>query len=137
MQQPEIPSSSKTNHRLPRGRAYDPWEHAEVAGVQVIVRPIRTANELWLPDYNTIVIRSGLRSIHQRVALAHGIGHAELAHEDDRPKHEHQADRYASLYLIDPRELRDMQSWSDDPWKIAGELGVTQRLLEAFLRPAG
>ena len=137
MQQQPTKNSNRTSLRLPRGRAYDPWEHANAIGLQVIVRPIRTANELWLPEHNTIVIRSTLRSAHQRVALTHGIGHAELAHEDDRPKHEHQADRYACLYLIDPLELRELRAWSDDPWKIAGELGVTQRLLDAFLRPAG
>lgn len=137
MRQPQTQSSDRTSHRLPRGRAYDPWQHADTIGLQVIVAPIRTANELWLPDHDTIVIRSGLRSVHQRVALAHGVAHAELAHVDDRPKHEHQADRYASLYLIDPVELDELRTWSDDPWKVAGELGVTQRLLDAFLRPAG
>jgi Zn-dependent peptidase ImmA (M78 family) len=138
MQQRTTPSSSATSHRLPRGRAYDPWAHADLVGLQVIVRPIRTANEMWLPDHNTIVIRSGLRSAHQRVALAHGIGHADLAHRDDRPKHEHQADRYASLYLIDPLELEDFWGWSDDAGRVAQELGVTRRVLDAYLsfRPA-
>jgi Zn-dependent peptidase ImmA (M78 family) len=89
--------------------------------------------ELWLPEHNTIVLRSGLRAVHQRNALAHGIGHADLAHEDDRPKHEHQADRYASLYLIDPIEFREVIAWADDRAKAAGELGVTLRLLDAYL----
>ncbi len=133
MQQPQTPSSNRTSLRLPRGRAYDPWEHADAIGLQVIVRPIRTANEMWLPEHNTIVVRSGLRAAHQRVALTHGIGHADLGHEDDRPKHEHQADRYASLYLIEPAELLDLTLWSDDVDKIAGELGVTRRVLDAYL----
>lgn len=136
MQQPMMRNSSPTSHRLPRGRAYDPWEHADAIGLQVIVRPIRTAAELWLPDHNTIVLRSGLRMVHQRNALAHGVAHAELAHEDDRPKHEHQADRYASLYLIDPAELDDLRRWTDDYDRIVTELGVTRRLLDAYLRRA-
>jgi Zn-dependent peptidase ImmA (M78 family) len=98
----------------------------------VIVRPIRTAVEMWLPQHNTIVIRSGLRSVHQRNALAHGVAHASLGHEDDRPKHEHQADRYASIYLIDPAEFADLCSWTDDAAKIANELDVTPRLLAAY-----
>lgn len=100
------------------------------------MRPIRTANELWMPQFHTIVIRSGLRSVHQRNALAHGIGHADLGHEDDRPKHELQADRYASLYLIDPEELASVAAWTDDLDKIATELDVTRRLLAAYLRRA-
>lgn len=136
MQQRPTPSSGPTSLRLPRGRAYDPWEHADALGIQVIVRPIRTAAELWLPEHNTIVIRSGLRAVHQRIALAHGVAHADLGHEDDRPKHELQADRYASLYLIDPRELEDIRRATDDLGKIATELDVTRRLLDAYLTRA-
>jgi Zn-dependent peptidase ImmA (M78 family) len=86
-----------------------------------------------MPEYRTIVIKSGMRAVHQRNALAHGIGHADLGHEDDRPKHEHQADRYASLYLINPTEFAAVAGWTDDPGKIAEELGVTRRLLDAYL----
>ncbi len=75
-------SSTPRNLRLPRGKAYDPYEHADALGLQVIFRTIRTANELWMPEYRTIVIKSGMRAVHQRNALAHGIGHADLGHED-------------------------------------------------------
>lgn len=133
MQQQPIQNSTPTSLGLPRGRDYDPWYHADAIGLQVIVRPIRTANEMWMPEHNTIVLRTGLRAVHQRNALAHGIGHADLGHEDDRPKHEHQADRYASLYLIDPIEFRELCGWTNDPRKLATELGVTGRLLAAYL----
>ena len=126
-------SSTPRSLKLPRGRKYDPFEHADALGVQVIFRSIRTANELWMPEYRTIVIKSGMRAVHQRNALAHGIGHADLGHEDDRPKHEHQADRYASLYLIHPTEFAAVAGWTDDLGKIAEELGVTRRLLDAYL----
>lgn len=135
MQQHETTSSGPTSLRLPRGRAYNPWDHADALGIQVIERPIRTANELWMPEFRTIVVRTGLRVIHQRNALAHGIGHADLGHEDDRPKHEHQADRYASLYLIHPLEFEQVAEWAgDDEGLLAQELGVTRRLLDAYLR---
>lgn len=124
-----IPGSLK----LPRGKAYNPFEHAELLDIQVLFRPIRTANELWLPEYRTIVIKSGMRVVHQRNALAHGIGHADLGHEDDRPKHEHQADRYASLYLIHPDEFAAAAEWNDDLARLSEELGVTRRLLDAYL----
>jgi len=83
-------------------------------------------------SYRTIVVRSDLREAHRRTALAHGIAHWELMHPDDRPKHEAQADRYAALYLIHPRELAEVSAWTSDPAKIAIELGVTVRLLEAY-----
>lgn len=133
--QPE--TKTTTSLLLRRGRAYDPWEHAEAIGLQVIERPIRTANELFMPDHRVIVIRSGLRAVHKRNALAHGIAHAELGHRDDRPKHEHQADRFASLYLVHPAEFADVAQWAqDDAGIICAELGITLRVLEAYRRPA-
>jgi hypothetical protein len=123
-----------TNRR--RGRAYDPWEHADELGLQVIVRPLRTAHELWLPEYRTLVVHSKLRAVHQRNALAHGVGHAALEHEDDRPKHEHQADRFAAHHLIDPAELEDLYRWCPDEGRLVSELGVTTRLFRAYVLDA-
>jgi Zn-dependent peptidase ImmA (M78 family) len=133
VQQQPTRSFPPTSLALPRGRKYDPFEHAAALGLQIIERPIRTAHELWLPDLHTIVIRTGLRAVHKRNAAAHGVAHAALGHEDDRPKHEHQADRLASVYLIDPNEFDAITKWTNEPAKIAVELGVTMRLLEAYL----
>jgi len=127
------PKNGKTSPTFPSGRDYDPFDHAHALGIQVIVRPIRTANELWLPDHKTIVLRDGLRHVHQRTALAHGIGHADLGHRDDRPKHEVQADRYAAENLIDYDELVDLMRWTPDPARLSLELGVTVRLLRVYL----
>lgn len=69
----------------------------------------------------------------QRNALAHGIAHWSLGHRDDRPKFENAADRVACLYLIDPRELEAVTSWTQDSAAIAHELGVTERHLAAFV----
>ena len=126
-------SLSKMNTPGPRGRAYDPWEHAHQLGLTVIVQPLRTAHELWLPEHNTLLVHSRLRSVHQRNALAHGIGHAALAHPDDRPKHEQQADIFAARNLIDPEELADLYKWCPDEQRIVSELGVTTRLFRAYL----
>ena len=122
-----------TRPHLPRGRAYDPWVHAEQLGVDVVIRPLRTAHGLWLPDYSTILIHSKLRAMHQRSVLSHEIGHAALAHPDDRPKHEHQADRFAALNLICPEELADIYRWAADEQKLVAELGVTTRLFRAYV----
>lgn len=131
------PKPPHPNRPPPRGRNYNPYDHAEQLGIQVIERPIRTANELWLPDHHTIVIRTGLRAIHKRTALAHGIAHAELGHRDDRPKHELQADRRSLLHLIHPDEFAEVAEWAgSDAGILCAELGITHRLLEVYLRRA-
>lgn len=126
-------SMSGTNPTRPRGRAYDPWVHADDMGVEVVVRPLRSAHGLWLPEYNTILLHSRLRVGAQRNVLAHELGHAALAHPDDRPKHERQADVFAARNLIDPVELADLYRWCPDEQRIVSELGVTTRLFRAFV----
>ncbi|MGX9349219.1 ImmA/IrrE family metallo-endopeptidase [Microbacterium sp. KNMS] len=126
-------SSSRTSPNLPRGRAYCPYEHADRLGLEVVVRPLRTGHELWLPEYNTLVINARLRSLHQRNAAAHGVGHAALGHEDDRPKHEKKADQFAAWNLIDPDELADLRKWAPDEQRLVQELGVTTRLFRAYV----
>lgn len=123
----------KTSPALPKGREYDPWRHADLLGIDVFVRPLRTAHGLWIPDQGVILIHSRLRSGAQRNVLAHELGHAAHEHHDDRPKHEHQADRYAALNLICPDELADLYKWAPDEQRIISELGVTTRLFRAYV----
>lgn len=90
-----------------------------------------------MPEFYTLVIQSRLRAVHKRNALAHGIAHAELGHVGDSQKHENQANKFASLYLIDPDEFREVAQWArDDAGIICAELGITLRVLEAYRRPA-
>ena len=116
---------------------YDPFAHAEQLGLTVIERPIRTANGLWIPDHNLIVLKSGMKARHRRSVLAHEIGHAELSHRDDRPKHEKQADRYAAERCINYDELIELGGWLECPHQVAVELGVTHRLLRVYLNMTG
>lgn len=118
----------------PRGREYDPWSHAEQLGLEVVVRPLRTAHGLWLPEMRTILVHSRLRPGAQRNVLAHEIGHADLGHMDDRPKHERQADVYAARNLICPDELADLYKWCPDERRLISELGVTTRLFRAYFQ---
>ncbi len=127
------PKSATTNPKTSRGRAYDPWEHADNLGIEVVVRRLRTANGQWFPDHGVILISDRLRPRDQRLVLAHEIGHAELAHPDDRPKHEKQADQFAARNLICPDELADLYEWCRDEQKIVAELGVTRRLFQAYV----
>lgn len=128
-----IQSTGKTSLTLPRGRAYDPWEHAEQLGIEVIVRRLRTANGRWFPEYGQILISDKLRVGQQRLVLSHEIGHGALMHPDDRPKYENQADQFAAQNLICPDELADLYGWATDEQKIIAELGVTTRLFRAFV----
>jgi Zn-dependent peptidase ImmA (M78 family) len=115
--------------------SYDPFEHADALGIKVLHRPIRTANGLWLPDHNTIVIKTGLRRILERSTLAHEIGHAELGHVDDCRKHERQADRYAAAHLIDENSFAGGSAGYEAGiplTAVALQLGVTVRILCAY-----
>lgn len=133
-QLPGMQSWIPTNQRpLETGRGYDPYQHAEEMGIQVLIRPIRTANELWLPEHATLLIKSGMRAAHQRAATAHGLAHALLGHPDDRPKYEIQADRVAADNLIDLDECIELMKSVPDHHKLAIELGVTTRLMRMFL----
>jgi Zn-dependent peptidase ImmA (M78 family) len=80
-----------------------------------------------------IVIRSGMRAVHDRCALAHELAHAALGHRDDRPKHEMQADFLAAHNLIDLDKCREAIKWAPDVGRLATELDVSTRLLMAFL----
>lgn len=122
-----------TSPKLPRGREYDPWEHAEAIGVPVFVRRLRTARGIYFREYGEIILSDKLRSGDLRLTLAHELGHAELLHPDDRPKHEKQADQFAAQNLICPDELADLYGWCRDEQKIVAELGVTTRLFRAYV----
>lgn len=104
--------------------------------MEVYVRPLRTAHGLWLPERGIILIHSKLRAGVQRNVLSHEIGHCELAHEDDRPKHERQADIFAARNLIHPEELADIYKWAPDEQRLVAELGVTTRLFRAYMLAA-
>lgn len=122
-----------TSLRLPRGRDYDPWEHADALGIPVFVRRLRSANAIYFREYGEIILSDRLRVGDQRLSLSHELGHVELEHQDDRPKHEKQADRFAAQNLICPDELADLYGWCRDERRIVAELGVTTRLFRAYV----
>lgn len=127
------PKSDTTNPKTSRGRAYDPWAHAESLGIEVVVRRLRTANGRWFPEYGQILISDRLRVRDQRLVLAHEIGHGVFMHSDERPKHERQADQFAARNLIHPDELADLYEWCPDERRIVAELGVTTKLFRAYV----
>lgn len=125
--------SDTTSPTTPRGRAYDPWAHADDLGIEVVVRRLRTAHGRWFPAYNQILISDRLRAGDQRLTLAHELGHGVHQHLDDRPKYEKQADQFAARHLICPDELADLYEWCPDEQRIVAELGITRRLFRAFV----
>lgn len=114
-------------------KAYDPHEHAEALGITIVYGRLRSSNGLWIPDMNTIALQKGMRMIQERSVLAHEIGHADLGHRDDRPKHEMLADRYAARHLIDHQRFVELVSWTPDAARLSLELGVTTKLMQVYL----
>jgi hypothetical protein len=112
--------------------AYDPYEHAGELGVRVIHRKLTTGTGLWAPDLGVVFIQERLRRVHDLSALAHELGHVDLGHRDDRPKHEVMADRYAANNMVDPEHLVDLMRWSPDPSRWAHEMGVSTRLIRVY-----
>ena len=112
---------------------YDPFEHAARLGLAVEYQSLRTARGLWLPDYRTIVLKSGMRRVDERSTLTHELAHVCLGHRDDTPKHELAADRWAVRKLITRPNLQEAALISDDPAMWCHELGVNADLLNRAL----
>lgn len=115
------------------GTTYDPHERADQLGIALVYGRLRSCNALWVPDIRTILLQSRMRVIQERSILAHELGHAELGHRDDRPKHEVMADRYAAENLIDHDRLLDVIRWTPDTARLSLELGVTTKLMQVYL----
>jgi Zn-dependent peptidase ImmA (M78 family) len=129
---PKAPKKRETNRRKGR-KEYDPYMHAEELGIEVIHRPILKANGYWIPDHKLIVIRSGMSQVWDRSTVAHEVAHATLKHRDDRAPHEMMADMHAAENMICPTQFETVIQRSPDSVQLAGELGVTGRLLRAYL----
>lgn len=115
------------------GTTYDPFQHAEQLGIQIVYGRLRTANGMWVPDHRSIILQPRMRAIQERSVLAHEIAHADLGHRDDRPKHEVLADRYAAERLVDVDRLADLIAWTPDAARLSLELGVTTKLMQVYL----
>ena len=87
----------------------------------------------WYPDRRLIVMKSGLRQVSRRCALAHELAH--IVH-GDRPcatswhdsVQERAADRTAARWLMPIDRFADVVRWAASPGEAAGELWVTLHL---------
>ena len=117
---------------------YDPREHASDLGVPIIDYPLRADFGRYVPALRAILIKPRMRVALERSVIAHELVHAER-HESATGvplldlRMERNADRVASLRLIDDAELIDLMRWSHDPGRWAVELGVTADIIEARL----
>jgi Zn-dependent peptidase ImmA (M78 family) len=115
------------------GSGYDPYEHAERLGVQLVPGRLRASNALWVPEKRMIILQPRMKVIQERSVLAHELGHVELGHRDDRPKHEVLADRFAAENLVDPDRLLELIDWAPNTAHLSLELGVTTKLMQVYL----
>ena len=131
--------------RLPRGRAYDPWVHANALHLTVIHDRIEAydiegnkIDGIYDDRANAITLESRLSDRFARCVLAHEVQHA--IHRDpttrDRRryrKQEARADRQAAVMLVDDLELaRAEQAVGMSAQLIADELGVLKSTIDDF-----
>lgn len=81
-----------------------------------------------------VVYDFGLTPIERACVLAHELGHAYHGHQGrDDPAAEAAADAYAAALLVDPDRYARLEAIGLSPVDIAEELGVTVKLLHAFV----
>lgn len=118
---------------------YNPWEHADQLGLRVIEGDPGEGNRgLWAGNH-TIILKPQLTTLQARCTLAHEIVHAQydppLIPHHLSPKAEARADRIAAQRLINSDEyLRLARIYRDNPAQLAYELGVTPKILNAYIR---
>ncbi|MFW0169259.1 ImmA/IrrE family metallo-endopeptidase [Rothia sp. P4278] len=117
----------------------DPYALAERLGVAIVYRKLAGGlHAYW--DGQQIIIDPRLTQRQERCALTHDLMHvqagdATYVHAMKSPAIESKRDLQAAEYLIDPAEFHKVAAiYPDDPVRVARELGVTDRLLNAWAR---
>lgn len=80
-----------------------------------------------------IVFDIDLAPIARACVLAHELGHAFHGHRGRDAEAEAEADAYAAALLIDPERCARLEDLGLGPDEIAEELGVSVKLLRAFV----
>lgn len=117
----------------------DPYTLAEQLGVPIAYRKLaHPLHAYW--DGTRIWLDTRLSQRQERCALAHDLMHVRAGddpylHHAHSPRVEAKRDAEAAEMLIDPDAFyRAAAIYPDDPSKVARELGVTDRLLNAWVR---
>jgi len=119
---------------MKKSPAFDPYGEADRLGITVAHERIRSANGLWVPEERLIILKRGLKVWHERQVLSHELGHCMLGHNESTPRNEFMADTWAARKLITPDGLAELARVSPDPGVWALELGVTDHLMDLYLK---
>lgn len=123
-----------------RGRAYDPWGHAEALGLEVIERrrlPHGDDGRYTLAEHR-VELRRGLTARAARSVLAHEIQHALAADPPTRfgpvrARQETLARRRAALMLVDSSEYAAAEAiYGPNVAPLADELDVLPSVIVDF-----
>ncbi len=108
--------------------------HAAHLGVQVYAAHL-PAPYLGFYDHQRrrIVYDIDLAPIERASVLAHELGHAFYGHCGRDGDAEAEADAYAAALLVDPERCARLEELGLGPDEMAEELGVTVKLLRAFV----
>lgn len=122
--------------------AKDPYALAEQLGVPIIYRKLAGGlHAYW--DGTRIIVDTRLSQIQERCAITHNLMHVlagdePYLHAMGAAAVEARRDLQAAELLIDPAAFRQAAAlYPDDPAKVAAELGITDRLLNAWVRTHG
>jgi len=115
---------------------YEPFAHARRLGVEVAYSPLLPLDTMvaaYSRRRGTIYIRPGLAPTIERCAVAHEIVHHERGDVGAVPAQERRADRIAARRLVRPSRVLDELRTTPDPGAVALRLGVTERIMRAWL----
>ncbi|MFB7596536.1 ImmA/IrrE family metallo-endopeptidase [Streptomyces sp. NPDC056160] len=123
---------------VPAGLHYAPEDILDQLGTRIVRTWLRDTWGIWSRDDHSIVIASGLGAAQKGCVLAHELEHA-LAGDIDcgnrswSIRQERRADVAAACKLIAISDFAEVAQWAPDIYTAAGELMVTERLLEVRL----
>ncbi|MFJ3030991.1 ImmA/IrrE family metallo-endopeptidase [Rothia terrae] len=117
---------------------YDPFQHADKLGVEVCWEELpHNMHGLWTGTRVLLDPRLSTRQI--RCDLSHELVHVELdepyLHKSYAVRVENRCDKVAAARLIDYTEYHYLaRAYRDNLPLLAVELGVTQEMLETFIK---
>lgn len=120
----------------------DPYTLAEELGVPIVYRKLAGGlHAYW--DGARIIVDTRLSQTQERCAITHDLMHVLAGDEPylhvlSSPSIEAKRDLQAAELLIDPAAFRQAATmYPDDGAKVARELGITNRILNAWVRAHG
>lgn len=120
------------------GLHYAPADILDQLGIPVVRTWLRDTWGAWSRDAGRIVVASGLSPVQERCVLAHELEHiwaddVDCGNRIASVRQERRADLEAARKLIAISDLAEIAQWAPDTHTAAGELMVTERLLEVRL----